>query len=176
MVSPRRKDRFIIIYLPNLFFFIVLIGTVLFTYLASWPWFLLGASLHLPLRVFELSIGQFLTVLACTFIVWGVISLGLNRAEGKELTKPEVSSQPVTKGAYDYCRHPITFGFIIVIFGFALTYDFVPLMLTAVCYPFLLFGLLRYEEKELVARFGQVYLEYKKSTPVFPVPFKKRNG
>jgi len=131
--------------------------------------------LYAPLRILELSIGQFLNIVACTFIVWGVVSLGLERAEGKELTKPSESTELVTRGAYAFCRHPITFGFIIVTAGFAFTFDFVPLFLTAVIYPFFLYALLWYEEKELETRFGQAYIKYRESTPIFPVPFRKQS-
>jgi protein-S-isoprenylcysteine O-methyltransferase Ste14 len=173
MVHPLQKTKFIIIYLPNLGFFIILTAAVFATQTSSLSWLLLNQPLNSPLRIFELSMGQFLTVFACIFIVWGVTSLGLNRAEGKELTKPKENSPPITKGAYAVCRHPITFGFILIIVGFALTFDFIPLFLTAASYPLLLFALLRYEEKELENRFGQAYLEYKKSTPIFPTSIKK---
>jgi len=176
MISSRRKDRFIIIYLPNLLFFVVLICMIFFTHLVSWPWFLLDESLHSPLRILELSIGQCLNIFACTFIVWGVVSLGLDRAEGKELAKPPESTELVTKGAYAFCRHPITFGFIIGTAGFAFTFDFVPLFLTAAIYPFSLYVILKYEEKELEARFGQAYIKYKESTPIFPVPVRKSSA
>jgi protein-S-isoprenylcysteine O-methyltransferase Ste14 len=161
--------------MPNLSFFIILTAAIFFTQASSLPWLILNEPLNSPLRILELSIGQFLTVFACTFIIWGVTSLGLNRAEGNELIKTKESKQPITQGAYALCRHPITFGFIIVIFGFALTFDFLPILLTAVTYPFLLFALIKYEEKELQTRFGQAYLEYKKSIPIFPKSFKKTN-
>lgn len=176
MISSRRKDRFIIIYLPNLLFFVVLIVMILFIYMSSLSWFLLDEYLHSPLRILELSIGQCLNIFACTCIVWGVISLGLDRAEGKELTKPPESTELVTRGAYAFCRHPITFGFIIVTAGFAFTFDFVPLFLTAAIYPIFLYVLLKYEEKELEARFGQAYIKYKEFTPMFPVPFRKSSA
>jgi len=174
MSSSQRKDRFIIIYLPNLTFFILLIGMILFTHMAFLPWFLLDVSLHSPLRVLELFVGQCLNILGCIFIVWGVVSLGLDRAEGKELTKPPESTKLVTKGAYAFCRHPITFGFILGTAGFAFTFDFVPLFLTAAVYPIFLYVLLKYEEKELEARFGQAYIKYKESIPMFPVLFWNR--
>jgi len=176
MISSHKKDKFIIIYLPNLLFFIILIIMVLFTHLSSLPWFLLDESWHSPLRILELSIGQCLNIFACAFIVWGVISLGLDRAEGKELMKPSESTELVTRGAYAFCRHPITFGFIIVTAGFAFTFDFVPLFLTAAIYPIFLFVILKYEEKELEARFDQAYIKYKEAMPMFPVPFRKSSA
>ena len=77
----------------------------------------------------ELLLGQVLAVFAMIFIVWGVISLGLDRVEGKEIGYTSSTSTLVTTGAYAYCRHPITLGFALATSGFALTFDFVPLLL-----------------------------------------------
>jgi protein-S-isoprenylcysteine O-methyltransferase Ste14 len=100
--------------------------------------------------------------------------LSLERAKGKELLHPSCNMELVVLEAYALCRHPITFGFIIVIVGFALTFDFVPLLLTAVSYPFFLYALLWYEEREHEMRFGEAYIKYKESTPMFPIPFRNR--
>ena len=72
-----------------------------------------------------------------------------------------------TTGIYAYVRHPQYDGFVLVMFGFLLQW---PTILTLAMFPVLVFmyvRLARNEEREAVAEFGDVYLQYMKTVPSF---------
>jgi protein-S-isoprenylcysteine O-methyltransferase Ste14 len=105
-------------------------------------------------------VGTVLLIFGVMFITWGVTSLGRVRAQGGEIGASPRTATIVTSGAYAYCRHPQTRGFIFATPAFALIFDFVPLLLVAVIYTPLQLALLVYEERELLRRFGDRYREY----------------
>lgn len=125
------------------------------------------------LHYFELFGGMILLILGVMFIVWGVISMGRKRAQGEEINMSRRSSQLVTTGAYSYCRHPQTLGFILATPAIALIFDFVPLLIVAIIFTPLQLALLGYEEIELLRRFGDSYGTYREAVP-FIVPRRKR--
>ncbi len=170
--------RFAIIFLPNILYFVILgIALVLTRYLTPLiPWQLLPIVIYqYPwiLRYFELFGGMILLILAVMFIVWGVISMGRKRAQGEEISMSRRSSQLVTTGAYSYCRHPQTLGFILATPAIALIFDFVPLLIVAIIFTPLQLALLGYEEIELLRRFGDSYGTYREAVP-FIIPRGKR--
>ena len=124
-------------------------------------------------RYIELFIGMILLILAVMFIVWGVTSMGRKRAQGEEINLSRRSSQLVSNGAYSYCRHPQTLGFILVTPAMALIFDFVPLLIVALIFTPLQLALLGYEEIELLRRFGDKYGTYREVVP-FIIPRGKR--
>ncbi len=163
----------IIVVGPNVVFFVTLIVSILLVYLLSLPWFLLPGMdvLHLP-RLMELFLGQILMILCVGLMAWGVASISLSRARGGEIGDDEASL--VTTGAYAYCRHPVTLGFVFGVPGFALVFDFVPLLVNAVLFIPIMIAFLFYEEKELLRRFGEEYEAYRRLVPLL-VP-KRRRG
>lgn len=175
--SPRssRGSRIIIVILPNVLFFVVLaIALILTWYFSQIPWQLLsGASLLFPWRFIEVFVGQILMILAVMFIVWGVTSMGRKRAQGAEIGYSRRTSTLVMDGAYSYCRHPQTLGFIFATPAFALTFDFVPLIIATIIFTPLMLALLGYEEIELLRRFGDNYAKYQEVVP-FIIPRGKR--
>jgi protein-S-isoprenylcysteine O-methyltransferase Ste14 len=169
------KGQVIIVILPNIFYFVILVIALLLTgYFPQIPWQLLsGASLLFPGRFAELLTGTILLVLGVMFIVWGVTSLGRDRAQGGEIGLTRRTSTLVTVGAYSYCRHPQTLGFILATPALALMFDFVPLLIVALLYTPLQLALLGYEEMELLRRFRDTYGTYREAVP-FIIPRGKR--
>lgn len=164
--------RFVVVVMPNVVFFVVLAVTVLLTAVFGLPWRLLpDVDVTSLWRLVELLLGQVLTVLGVMFIVWGTVTLGLRQAMGEIGSAPEASTL-MTTGAYAYCRHPISLGFIFVMPGFAFTFDFVPLLLVTLLYTPLLLANLLYEERELLRRFGDAYSVYSQNVP-FLIPRRK---
>lgn len=156
--------------MPNVLFFIDFILVIILTNLFGIPWFLFpGYDITFLWRFLELLCGYFLTVLAVMFISWGVASLSLSRAEGKEIGNSPETSTLITAGVYAYCRHPITLGFIFATPGFALIFDLVPLLLLTIIFTPMLIAILPYEERELAHRFGKIYSNYRHSVP-FLIP------
>jgi len=169
------KGQLIIVILPNILYIVILVIALLLTlYIPQIPWQLLsGENLLNPFRFIELLAGTVLLILGVMFIVWGVTSLGRDRAQGGEIGISRRTSILVTGGAYSYCRHPQTLGFILATPAFALMFDFVPLLIVALLYTPLQLALLGYEEIELLRRLGDPYGTYREIVP-FIIPRRKR--
>jgi protein-S-isoprenylcysteine O-methyltransferase Ste14 len=95
----------------------------------------------------------------------------MNRAQGSEIGAAE--SSLITTDAYAYCRHPVTLGFAFATPGFALVFDFVPLLINTILFTPIMIALVFYEERELVKRFGDEYISYQKRVPML-IP-RRRN-
>ncbi len=128
-------------------------------------------------RHFNCPIGVSFSIRLGLGILLGMIGFGLYLwtillfAQAKGSQAPILPTQKlVTSGPYAHTRNPMVTGTIFMILGLGISLD---------SWSFLAFGLiipslyLLYikivEEKELEARFGKSYREYKKSTPfIFP--------
>ncbi|MFW9830994.1 MAG: methyltransferase family protein [Candidatus Thorarchaeota archaeon] len=170
--------RIIIVILPNILYFVILIIAIGLNWYFNLliPWQLLpGATLAFPwpLRFSQLFLGTILLIIAIMFIVWGVISLGRLRSQGDEIGINRQTSKLIVTGAYAYCRHPQTLGFIFATPALALMFDFVPLLIVTLIYTPLLLALLGYEEIELLRRFGDSYAKYRETVP-FIIPRGKK--
>ncbi len=91
------------------------------------------------------------------------------------LDQPSGRTEPlVVEGPQRYARHPLYFGVVVMILGWALltayTYIFVA---TLVVFLWFRFYLIPFEEKELYALFGGQYRTYSDETPTM-IPFTKR--
>jgi protein-S-isoprenylcysteine O-methyltransferase Ste14 len=157
---------------PNVIFFVTLIVSILLVFLLSLPWFLFpGMDVLQILRLTELILGQILMILCVGLMAWGVASISLSRAQGSEIGVEE--SSLVTTGAYAYSRHPVTLGFVFGTPGFALVFDFVPLLINAMLFTPILVAFLVFEERELLKRFGNEYEAYRKLVPLL-IPRRRR--
>ncbi|MFX0046295.1 MAG: methyltransferase family protein [Candidatus Hermodarchaeota archaeon] len=167
-----QRDRSIIVIGPNVIFFVTLAISILLVYLLSLPWFLFPGMdvLQIP-RLMELILGQMLMILCVGLIAWGVASISIGRARGGEIGAEEASL--VTTGAYAYSRHPVTLGFVFGAPGFALVFDFVPLLINAILFIPIMIAFLFYEERELLQRFGEEYEAYRRQVP-FLLPRRRR--
>ena len=81
----------------------------------------------------------------------------------------------IITGPFVYCRNPMTLGALLAYFGIAVILGSISaLAIVLVLTILLLLYIKLIEEKELAARFGDEYLEYRKSTPLI-LPRLKRN-
>ncbi len=121
---------------------------------------------HFPLQLIFQSdlliqlIGMLLQTVGYVLFLWSVLERGRN---------PSVL---VTWGPFRYVRHPSYLGYFLMFFGlFFLLLNLVALV------PFIAIpGYIRlttYEEQQLIARFGNEYVEYQETTGRF-VPKMKR--
>lgn len=126
-------------------------------------------GLHpLPIPTVGRLVGGWLAATGFGLGFW-TVSTQLDRGRGTPL--PVMPTQVLlTDGPYRYCRNPMTLGAILAYLGLALATR------TRAGLAFVLgFGmtlvvyLKRLEEHELVARFGEPYLTYRRATP-FLVP------
>jgi protein-S-isoprenylcysteine O-methyltransferase Ste14 len=98
--------------------------------------------------------------------------LSLMRLIGRDELEPETRPKLlVTFGVHRLVRHPLYLGHFCTMLGFALGAG------TAACFALFAFAvitgavMIRFEERELHARFGQAWVEYCNQTPaIFPVP------
>lgn len=87
---------------------------------------------------------------------------------------PEV----VSTGPYRHARNPMLTGVFLFLFGLGFFFDSLSLvfLFTPMFILINVWELKRIEEPELVKRFGDTYLEYRRRTPMFiPVPGRNRN-
>ena len=73
----------------------------------------------------------------------------------------------ITTGLYRYSRHPQYLGLILFCLGFCIQY---PLLISILIFPgvvILYYFLAQNEEKQLISKFGDEYLEYRKRTRIF---------
>jgi len=82
----------------------------------------------------------------------------------------------IVKGPFVYCRNPMTLGTVIAYLGIAIWLgSFSAIGIVLLLTLLLLIYLKRIEERELEARFGSEYLEYKRNTP-FILPRLRQRG
>lgn len=76
----------------------------------------------------------------------------------------------VTKGIYKYIRHPQYTGLLLLSLGILIEWATLPLI---IFYPIMIIVYLRLakrEENDMLAEFGEEYVQYKKRTKMF-IPF-----
>lgn len=114
-----------------------------------------------------------LLVLAATFMISHFHLFGLRQVRehlrGEELSDPEFQ----VKGLYRIVRHPLNFGFLLAFW--AAPEMTVGHLLFSVATTGYIFVAMYLEERDLVARFGERYRNYRAAVPqIFPTP--KRGG
>ncbi|HNX68810.1 MAG TPA: isoprenylcysteine carboxylmethyltransferase family protein [Candidatus Omnitrophota bacterium] len=145
-----------------------ILGAALF--LAGWP-FLVGFIGGLfPGAVFSDAainvISMALFVLGVPWLVWAVV---WQLWKGQGTPVPAVPTKKfLQSGPYRYCRHPMMLGFFLYLAGWAVRFNQAGACLGALVLLALLVAEIKLiEEKELEARFGDAYRQYKKETPFF---------
>ena len=129
----------------------------------------LDALLHLPSLYFGLvniMVGIIFLVIGVIYGFWSIYSQ-LSRARGTPL--PMMPTQKLLiDGPFKQCRNPMTFGTVLAYLGVGILVG----SLSSIIFILIIGGALltyikRFEERELEARFGQDYVEYKRTTPLF---------
>ena len=122
----------------------------------------------LPIRAAGRLVGGLLAATGFSLGFW-TVSVQLDRGRGTPL--PVMPTQVLlTEGPFRYCRNPMTLGAILAYLGLALAAKSRASMAFVLAFGMsLLVYLKSLEERELVARFGEPYLTYRRATP-FLVP------
>ena len=119
---------------------------------------------YLPLAI-RIPLGVALLVLSGY-----LASAGLAIVFGEKREQPSV----ITKGVFGVVRHPIYLGEILLYLGFL----FFSTSLAAACVwaiaILFLHAISRYEERLLLARFGEAYERYKQEVPMWVPRLRKR--
>ena len=103
------------------------------------------------------------------FFAWWTILIQFIRAQGTPI--PMMATQKLlVEGPFKLCRNPMGFGAVTIYLGISLMIgSTADLLFTALFLLFFVCYIKGIEEKELAARFGQAYLDYKNGTP-FIIP------
>ncbi len=144
-------------------------GIPLSAYFLTWVFginiprgFLWGHTLESYIGYWGMYIGGAINLIGGLLIVrgWKVIY-------NEYWSKDEGQGKLVTDGVYSYMRHPQYTGFLLMTFGLLVHWATLPLL---IMWPLLVrqyIGLAKKEEEEMIANFGQEYLDYMERTPRF---------
>lgn len=152
-------------------------------------WFGLGVSLVfvslwldglLPVRLpFLTPVNVYLSLLpliaGTTLCFWSVYSFSRARGTPVPLNPPP---RLVVRGPYAHVRNPMLLGWFIMLFGLGILLS--SIFLFFVFTPLFIYLNVLYlktvEEKEMAKKFGNEYLEYRQSVPMFIPRFGRKQG
>jgi len=145
---------------------------VLLVFASLWLDKFLPVQLLIP-TLANISLSVLLLVVGSTLCLWTIYSFVRAKGSPVPINPPQ---RLVTTGLYSRVRNPMVAGWIIMMFGvgvllnsISLIFIFTPL--------FLLLNIIylkTIEEKEMEKKFGQEYLKYKGSVPMFIPRFRRR--
>lgn len=108
------------------------------------------------------------------FLINALRALKIKRALGKEIYKSNKESKLITTRIYAFTRNPLYLGAAITFLGWFFFFLLTFLLIMTFLFIILFLLVAKWEEKELSERFGEEYLNYKKSVPFFfPRPGKR---
>jgi len=112
-------------------------------------------------------IGILLAIVGLAFFVWGFAQLKPAAAIG-------FAKKLRDTGAYGLTRNPMYFGLNAVLWGIGLTLGKFSVLIAAFIWSLLNFlSVTLWEEKQMLGKFGDEYIDYKKRVPRF-IPLKFR--
>ena len=141
---------------------------LLIPYALIYPIPKLDALLHLPslsYGIVNIILGGLLMVVGAFYGQWSIVSQ-FTRARGTPL--PVMATQTLlVSGPFKQCRNPMSFGTFCLYGGIGILVGSISSIATVALFAALLLTYIKLvEERELAARFGQAYLEYKAKTPL----------
>lgn len=105
-----------------------------------------------------------------------VFGLYLLASSWRVLYAAQKAGRLATTGPYAYVRHPQYAAFMTIMFGFLLQW---PTLVTLIMFPILAITYVRLayrEEREVIAEFGEEYLDYASRTPAFIPSLRRGSG
>lgn len=113
-------------------------------------------------------VGWYFTLVGAVLWLRAVITFGLDNLAMLYVYFPEKGRQ-VDTSIYDILRHPVYAGALRLCLGLAcLNGNIFAVIFGFLVFPFGLFAWVRLvEERDLIERFGEGYIDYRKSTPAF---------
>jgi len=169
IATTRNKLKIIATPVGIIFWFSI---SALFVFASLWLDKLLLVRLPLAAPT-NIIVSMPLIVIGATLALWTVYTFAKARGSPVPLNPPQ---KLVTTGLYSRSRNPMLLGWIIMLFGigillssFSLIFIFTPLfILLNVLYLKII------EEKEMEKKFGEEYLKYKQSVPMFIPSLRKQ--
>ena len=102
--------------------------------------------------------------------------ISLRRAFGTEIYAPPSESVLVTGGLYAHVRNPLYLGAAIALIGWTLLLRSVILIVVTALMILHFIFVAKWEERELLMRFGDRYDAYRRLTPLFFPRFRNRRN
>lgn len=96
-----------------------------------------------------------------------LVILGWNVVYKRYWRKEAGQGELVTESIYRYIRHPQYTGFMLITFGMLLDWATLPMLIMWPVIAVLYYRLARKEEGEMIAEFGQQYVQYQQRTGMF---------
>jgi len=159
-----------------------LVGGTLFVFLIPYLLIVVFPSLDakfgfpsLHLEPWNAILGILMTV-GGFYYAFSTVLLQFSRARGTPL--PVMATQKLlVDGVYLHSRNPMVFGTLLAYLGIAIAVGSISSILGVLIFGGLLLTYVKkVEERELEARFGQEYVEYKARTPfLIPGNFRRKN-
>lgn len=120
-----------------------------------------------------LVIGTILIGMGGVIAIWTIV-IQFTRASGTPFPMMP-TKKLITNGPFALCRNPMSLGTILVYVGLSLAIGSIASLITVALFTALLLGYIKQiEEKELVLRFGDEYVQYKAATPfLIPVVLRR---
>ncbi|WP_194721470.1 methyltransferase family protein [Noviherbaspirillum malthae] len=112
-------------------------------------------------------------LLSNLFIFGGFILLS---SAWRVLYRAQTRHELATDGVYARIRHPQYVAFVLIMFGFLLQW---PTLVTVVMFPILVTvyaSLAKREDQDMMAEFGQAYVQYRQRTPAFIPALSGKRG
>jgi protein-S-isoprenylcysteine O-methyltransferase Ste14 len=110
---------------------------------------------HPPFSVVQLYVGMLLLLLGLLLFFWGVLVLRLM------IFVPQETDILIIVGPFRLVRHPMYLGGILAAFGLSITEGSMLGLVYSLILTLLLADIATHEERDLIDRFGQQYLDYK---------------
>lgn len=149
--APSPRSRLLIMW-------IIIVITGLFTISYSWEY-----SLLLPSSIY-------INLIALIFLIIGIF---IRIIALKEIRNAFKIDKLVTSGIYSKTRNPTYLGFTFIIIGISIASLALLSFIWAIISIILFYYVAKKEEKDLEKNFGEDYLKYKKSVPLFIPKLKK---
>jgi len=163
------KKRFTALFLEAIFFLIIL------PFLLVW----LGGAVDRCLNLPDLSAGIFNVLLGVPVIFAGwlfaIWSIYVQFTIGRGTPIPVMATQElIIQPPYSYCRNPMTLGAIVMYTGVSILVGSIgAFLLVVIGATALLTYIHKFEEQEMILRFGDAYKAYRRQTPFFIPKFRQ---
>jgi protein-S-isoprenylcysteine O-methyltransferase Ste14 len=154
--------------------------------------YFIGSALGIPIRLYLpmplRAIGAIVLAFGFVFMGWlfkyrkptevlisTYVTMRKSIREAPAEESPSRTEPLVVKGPHRHVRHPLYFAVVVLLLGWWLVLDYTFLLFMALLFLFLFnFVVIRFEEQELRALFGEQYEAYAKAVPRIIPSFKRR--
>lgn len=133
------------------------------SYIVYFVLFLSGIILDIVFR-FEIFTDVAVIPIGISIIVFATLLIFWAQASTRNLKKEKITKETFCQGPYCYTRNPTHWGLCLLMLGFGIVAS-APFVIAAILIYMVIskFSFLDREEKMLAAKYGEPYLEYKKS-------------